>query len=1150
MMNSIRTVVFAAVALCAVQLLAANTHTVTFRKMDGTVLMQTNVVHGADATSLAPAGPDESAAGLAFSRWDFAEKLACVTNDVTCWALYEATTPKSPSTTIASQSVANRETPYSLEEYFQMYNNLAWSDEFSGDSLDIGTAHTFFGYTYYTGGNWVNDTGKNNDEQQTYTDGKNQSVSDGTLKLVCKRESSTSVTSGKVTTKGKVAFTLGRCEIRAKITKEYGSFPAFWTMGNIHGWPNGGEIDIMEQVNGSDWIGNTLHMPRAKVNDSDNPYESNGDITSTEDVHWGYGFHRIGIIVNERELVWYVDDHVTQRQDIRDADKYDILRTEPQFILLNYAFGGGWSGVTNLTMSSVANFQQDDFEIDYCRIFTNTNAGNTVARVAEPDGARLSGPVKATVWRGWQMNYDRAGSSYYRDHLIGKENIHIRTALREYLGRDSVDIVTFLTRTTLNSGGEHVEAPFNVPGYTTVHLSPVAGRGWTDWDREKRMRVLSTVIFNKERFSQSNSSVSTLELSGNYDFTNCCAVVAELVERDTGAKVKVVSVMVTSIADVNTSGSVAANGFDALISKLSAMKNEKVILLLQGDDVNNDEPRLDYIENRVNAELTPAYAKIGRYKSYWAHQSAWATTNCISASGENPAALTLGTSNQYANQSFCATVQFEAEPEPVVAAAFDAPGYDYTNRVVTVTNATANSQLVLTATASDGTTTTATATVDANGEATFNIATSPGAEYSYAVSRGGDTIATGGFFTGGWNEGNTWFSASAATGASVVSGGGWSEVPAISGNKYSVDGSTEFALDAGAAAAGSGRFVRLDFDYSFDALCDADGLIGATEPEYGSFAAAMRASTGAALWMASGAGGWIPLYGDIVPSEGQAYIVRMETELAANPPRIRYAVSADNGATFDPLYTDSSRTARWVTGAASGNALSGVVFNGQGAVKCFGGTVANANVAEADGVGYESLADAIAAATNSLTLLTNATWPTNTPVGTVALNRGGFAVRGVTLDGNDKVVVSSGYSQIPGEGRVNITLAQAQALGVATANKSPAEIASALAANGANGIPLWKSYVLGLDPTVATAKPKATIAMNGDKVDLPLIGIDVNAAAGATVTYKVYKASDIANIKNAQPASGDKGVGETAQVPKDAAAPKMFYRLKVDVKGY
>ena len=115
-MKSFGAVVFATVALCAAQAFAANTHTVTFRRMDGTVLMQTNVVHGANASSLAPAGPDESANGLAFSRWDHADWLASVTNDVTCWALYEATTAKSASTSIASQHIADRETPYSLDE--------------------------------------------------------------------------------------------------------------------------------------------------------------------------------------------------------------------------------------------------------------------------------------------------------------------------------------------------------------------------------------------------------------------------------------------------------------------------------------------------------------------------------------------------------------------------------------------------------------------------------------------------------------------------------------------------------------------------------------------------------------------------------------------------------------------------------------------------------------------------------------------------------------------------------------------------------------------------------------------------------------------------------------------------------------------------
>ena len=279
-------------------------------------------------------------------------------------------------------------------------------------------------------------------------------------------------------------------------------------------------------------------------------------------------------------------------------------------------------------------------------------------------------------------------------------------------------------------------------------------------------------------------------------------------------------------------------------------------------------------------------------------------------------------------------------------------------------------------------------------------------------------------------------------------------------------------------------------------------------------------------------------------------MVRAEADFAGNPPQVRYEVSGDNGATFTQLFADSARTTRWIACANPGSALSAVGFEGEGGVAGFGGTFANANVAEADGVGYESLADAIAASTNSLTLLTNASWPENTPVGTIAVNRGGYALQGVTLDGNNKVVVQSGYSAIPGEGKVNITLAQVASLGVNTSGKSPAQIASALAANGANGIPIWKSYALGLDPSDMTAKPKATIAMNGDNVDLALVGINVNAASGATVTYKVYKTADLANIANAQPASDAQDAAATTQIEKSAAEPKMFYQLKVDVKGY
>lgn len=618
------------------------------------MLQTAEVAHGADATALVPAAPAES--GFSFSAWDGAEKLTCVAGDVTCWALYEAETAKSPSTSISSQSVAVREMPYSLDEYFQLYDNLAWSDEFSGTSLSAG---------YGSGNNWQINTDKDGQEQlQTYTTSGNVTVSDGTLKLTCKRESSTRITSGRIVSRNKVAFLKGRCEIRAKITKVDGAFPAFWTMGSNHNWPWGGEIDIMEQLNGSDWIGGTLHMP-VYPNSYDRTIESNSGHAVPEDgVHWGDGFHRIGVIVNERDLIWYVDDHIYQRMDIRDS-KYDLLRSESQYVILNYAFGGNWCGVTNMSQSAAMNLTSEDFEIDYCRIFTNTEADKTISRTAEPQGAQLSGPVKATVWRGWQMNWGKSGAGYYQSHMVGSDAKHIGRAVREYVVRDNPDVVTFFTRPQHNTGGTATNSWMDVPGYTAVNLSPNAGRSWTDWDRDSREKLLSIVLFNKKRFSQSDSSIGTLLLSNDYSFTNCTTMVAELIEKDTGAKVKVVGVFVSSTAGANTAGSAAEQGFSTLISKLDDIKDEKVVLLLQGWDADC----LSYIDSKINSELSPSYSKLGQYTHGWPdyqYQSVWATANC-QASAEQPAPLNLGTSNTYTNQSFCATVLFdELPPEPVV----------------------------------------------------------------------------------------------------------------------------------------------------------------------------------------------------------------------------------------------------------------------------------------------------------------------------------------------------------------------------------------------------------------------------------------------------------------------------------------------------
>ena len=114
---------------------------------------------------------------------------------------------------------------------------------------------------------------------QHYTDEiSNSYVSNGTLKIKAIKENYTyngvtkNYTSARLNSK--YAFQYGRIDVGAKLPAEAGTWPAIWTLGcNINetgnyfgstygsvGWPDCGEIDIMEQ-NG--WDKNSYLWPFA-----------------------------------------------------------------------------------------------------------------------------------------------------------------------------------------------------------------------------------------------------------------------------------------------------------------------------------------------------------------------------------------------------------------------------------------------------------------------------------------------------------------------------------------------------------------------------------------------------------------------------------------------------------------------------------------------------------------------------------------------------------------------------------------------------------------------------------------------------------------------------------------------------------------------
>lgn len=253
---------------------------------------------------------------------------------------------------------------------------MVWSDEFN-----------------YTGNpdptKWGYDRGFiSNQEKQYYTDSlKNVRVEKGVLIIEAHKEKvantdyknpeikgwaqykaeidTAQYTAARIITKGLAEWKYGRIEAKAKLPKGRGMWPAIWMLSNDKiGWPESGEIDIMEHVGyDNDTIHGTIHTKaynhmkgtqKGKSIFIENPNEE---------------FHVFSIEWTPDKIDFLLDDVVYNHIKNENKTTAEWPFDKKFYLILNVAVGGMWGGQKGIDDTILP----QQMIIDYIRVYQRTN---------------------------------------------------------------------------------------------------------------------------------------------------------------------------------------------------------------------------------------------------------------------------------------------------------------------------------------------------------------------------------------------------------------------------------------------------------------------------------------------------------------------------------------------------------------------------------------------------------------------------------------------------------------------------------------------------------------------------------------------------------------------------------------------------------
>ncbi|HBX68549.1 MAG TPA: hypothetical protein DEH25_03975 [Chloroflexi bacterium] len=333
---------------------------------------------------------------------------------------------------------------------------MVWSDEFDGSA---GTPPNTNIWRHEIGDGTINNNpGWGNSESQFYTDSTANAALDGSGNLavkVQKVDTATSdlacwygpceYTSARLISWDRMEYEFGRVEARILVPDGGpGLWPAFWMLGTDIGevgWPQSGEIDIMEYVskNPNDVFG-TIHGPGYSGGSGFGDHYPLAEPVAAN-------YHTFTIEWTLDSIDWYVDGikyHSATPADIAGSDPEhpnEWVFNHPFFVLLNFAIGGNFGGLIDPDIV----FPQQML-VDYVRVYQGVNTSERfeasfvddftgwqevelpledfVRSTDQPAGAPDDGLTLTEVWGyGFKMPANTSGSFYLDRVYLNEEYI-------------------------------------------------------------------------------------------------------------------------------------------------------------------------------------------------------------------------------------------------------------------------------------------------------------------------------------------------------------------------------------------------------------------------------------------------------------------------------------------------------------------------------------------------------------------------------------------------------------------------------------------------------------------------------------------------------------------------------------------------------